>query len=177
MRWFWIDRYTEFVCRKRATAVKNISLAEEHLQDHFDGAPIMPGSLIIEGIAQTGGLLVSEVTGFERPVVLGKISKSVFHCPAYPGDTLTYRVQVENLRENGASISATSHIGDRLQGEAEMFFANLEEGNNAGVNGQIFPPNDLLTWLSILGVFTIGQHADGSPLRTADYPFAVKNGW
>ena len=54
MRWFWIDRFTEFESGSSATAIKNVSLAEEHLHDHFPGVPLMPNSLIIEGIAQTG---------------------------------------------------------------------------------------------------------------------------
>ena len=59
MRWFWIDRFDEFVRGKHATAVKNVSLAEEHMHDHFPGAALMPNSLIVEGMAQTAGLLVA----------------------------------------------------------------------------------------------------------------------
>ena len=57
MRWIWIDRFVEFESGRRAVAIKNVSLAEEHLHDHFPGYPIMPNSLITEGLAQTGGLL------------------------------------------------------------------------------------------------------------------------
>ena len=60
MRWYWIDRFIEFESGKRAKAVKNVSLAEEHLHDHFPGFPVMPGSLMIEGMAQTGGILLGE---------------------------------------------------------------------------------------------------------------------
>ena len=55
MRWFWIDRYTEFVSGERATAVKNVSLSEEHLHDHFPGHGVMPNSLVLEGMAGAGG--------------------------------------------------------------------------------------------------------------------------
>src|SRR3954447_14551730 len=87
MRWFWIDRYTEFESGRTATAIKNVSLAEEHLHDHFPGAPLMPNSLVIEGIAQTGGLLVGEHSGFEERVILAKVAKARFHFSAVPGDT------------------------------------------------------------------------------------------
>ena len=53
MRWFWIDRFTEVVSGKTATAIKVVSLSEEHLHDHFLGIPTMPNSLILEGMAQT----------------------------------------------------------------------------------------------------------------------------
>ena len=64
MRWFWIDRFVEFVPRKRAKAVKNVSMAEEHLHDHWEAYPIMPASLMIEGMAQTAGILVGEARNF-----------------------------------------------------------------------------------------------------------------
>ena len=72
MRWFWIDRFNEFVRGKHATAVKNVSLAEEHLHDHFPGAALMPNSLIVEGMAQTAGLLIADALEFNRRVVLAK---------------------------------------------------------------------------------------------------------
>ena len=75
MRWFWIDRFTEFESGRAATAIKNVSLAEEYLHDHFPGAPVMPNALVIEGLAQTGGLLVAEHSGFENRVVLAKVAK------------------------------------------------------------------------------------------------------
>ena len=78
MRWYWIDRFIEFESGRRAKAVKNITLAEDHLHDHFPFFPLMPNSLIIEGVAQTGGLLVCESTGFQekvgpRQVVKGQV--------------------------------------------------------------------------------------------------------
>src|SRR4029077_15118311 len=105
MRWFWIDRFTEFESGRAATAIKNVSLAEEHLHDHFTGAPVMPNSLVIEGIAQTGGLLVAEHSGFEHPVVLGEVAKVLFHVPAVPGDTLTYPVTLDDIHTDGAIVS------------------------------------------------------------------------
>src|SRR5690606_29827235 len=112
MRWFWIDRFTELVSGQHATAVKNVSLSEEHIHDHFPGTPMMPASLIIEGMAQTGGLLVSEYNDFQERVVLAKLAKSNFHCEAVPGDTLTYRAEIQMMDKDGAMCTTTSHIGD-----------------------------------------------------------------
>src|ERR1700681_2769791 len=127
MRWFWIDRFTHFESGTQATAIKNVSLAEEHLHDHFPGAPLMPNSLVIEGIAQTGGLLVAEHSGFENRVVLAKVAKARFHFSAVPGDTLTYHATLDDIHKDGAIVSATSHVGPRLQGEVQLFFAHLGE--------------------------------------------------
>ena len=72
MRWIWIDKFVEFRSGEFARAVKNLTLAEEHLHDHYPGYPVMPASLIIEGLAQTGGILVGEADldhpGFFRPM-------------------------------------------------------------------------------------------------------------
>jgi len=70
MRWIWIDRFVSFEPGKSATALKNLSLAEDHFADHFPGYPVMPAPLMLEGLAQTGGILVGDANGFAKNVVL-----------------------------------------------------------------------------------------------------------
>ena len=94
MRWFWIDRFTEFVRGRKATAVKSVSLAEEHLHDHFPGAALMPTTLIIEGMAQTGGILAADALAFKKQVVLAKVASAEFLFDVVPGDTLEYRAEL-----------------------------------------------------------------------------------
>jgi 3-hydroxyacyl-[acyl-carrier-protein] dehydratase len=166
MRWFWIDRFLEFECERRATAVKNISLAEEHLHDYFPGHPVMPACLVIEGLAQTGGLLVSEVQDFAGKVVLAKVAAAEFHCEAVPGDTLTYRTQIESIKEDGAMVAATSHRGDRLHAEMQIVFAFLDESFEGRT---LFDPRTFLHMLRMLGVFDVGRKADGSPLAAPEW--------
>ena len=91
MRWIWIDKFLEFRSGKFARAVKNLTLAEEHLHDHFPGYPVMPASLIIEGLAQTGGILVGDAGGFAEKVVLAKIPRAEFYGVACAGDQLDLR--------------------------------------------------------------------------------------
>ena len=162
MRWFWIDRFTEFESGRSATAIKNVSLAEDHLHDHFPGAPVMPNSLVIEGLAQTGGLLAAEHSGFENRVVLAKVAKARFYFAAVPGDTLTYRATLEGIHKDGAIISGTSHVGQRLQGEVQLFFAHLDE-DAAGKS--LFDPASFLAMLKLLGIFEVGRDAEGRPLE------------
>ena len=76
MRWIWIDRFTEFVSGDRAVAVKNVSRAEDYLEQHLPGYPIMPPSLMIEGMAQTAGILVGEARQFTEKVILAKIRRT-----------------------------------------------------------------------------------------------------
>jgi 3-hydroxyacyl-[acyl-carrier-protein] dehydratase len=161
MRWYWIDRFVEFESGRRAKAIKNVSLAEDHLHDHFPSYPLMPNSLVVEGLAQTGGLLVCEHNRFEEKVVLAKVSKARFHEPVVPGDTLTYTTVLDYIRDDGAMVTATSHKGDRLQAEMEIVFAHLE-----GELGEktLFEEGDLVKMMRILRAFEVGRAADGSRL-------------
>jgi 3-hydroxyacyl-[acyl-carrier-protein] dehydratase len=161
MRWIWIDKFIEFESGKRATAIKNISLAEEHLHDHFPGYPVMPNSLIIEGLAQTGGLLVGEYNHFEEKVILAKIPKALFHFPALPGDTLRYTAVIDYIKDDGAMVTATSHVGERLQGETEIVFAHLADD---GRSRTLFEPKNFVFTMKLLGVFDVGRSADGGKL-------------
>ena len=124
MRWTWIDRFVSFESRKSATAVKNLSLAEDHFADHFPGFPVMPAPLILEGLAQTGGILVGEANGYEKNVVLAKMSAR-FHREALAGEQLTYVTSLVDLNETGARVSATAHSDGELVAEADIMFAHV----------------------------------------------------
>jgi 3-hydroxyacyl-[acyl-carrier-protein] dehydratase len=160
MRWYWIDRFIEFESGRYAKAVKNISLAEDHVHDHFPYYPMIPNSLVIEGMAQTGGLLVCEHNQFNEKVVLAKIPKAVFHFAATPGETLVYTATVDYIREEGAMVTATSHKGDLLHAEAEIVFAHLNDPRLVS----LFDPDTFLRMMRLLGAFDVGHAADGSPL-------------
>jgi 3-hydroxyacyl-[acyl-carrier-protein] dehydratase len=172
MRWFWLDRFTEFTSGTRATALKSVALSEEHLHDHWPGYPVMPNSLIAEGMAQAGGLLVSEIYRFSELVVLAKFSRCAFDGLARPGDVLTYRAIVDQAKDAGASVTVTAHVGDRPQAEAEIFFARLDANSKDLPQGtRLFDPLHLLHWLKLVGVFDVGTHADGRRMRVEDYSF------
>jgi 3-hydroxyacyl-[acyl-carrier-protein] dehydratase len=162
MRWFWFDRFTEFVSGSHATSIKNVSLAEEHVHDHFPGVGIHPNSLIVEGLAQTSGMLVAEYYDFRERVILAKIPKARFHARAVPGDTLTYRAKIEAIEPTGARVTTSSHIGDRLQGEVEILFAHIDQ--HAPVR-QLFEPNDFAKILRNFGLLAVGRKQDGSRIQ------------
>lgn len=162
MRWYWIDRFIEFESGRRAKSIKNVTLAEDHLHDHFPGYPVMPNSLIIEGVAQTGGLLVCESTGFREKVVLAKLSKATFYSDARPGDTLVYSVEVDDIRKDGAVVTATSQKNDELHAEMNIFFAHLDDAYR---DKHLFEPGDLLKMMRVLRAYDVGVGPDGEPLR------------
>src|SRR5436189_5431799 len=135
MRWTWIDRFVSFESGKAATAVKNLSLAEDHFADHFPGYPVMPACLILEGLAQTGGILVGEAKQFTEKVVLAKVSKAVFHREAVAGQTLTYEAEIVVLRDEGASVEAKAFADGQPLCEAQIFFANLDRNRSKQMFG------------------------------------------
>jgi 3-hydroxyacyl-[acyl-carrier-protein] dehydratase len=140
MRWIWIDRFVEFQTGKSARAVKNLSLAEDHFADHFPGYPIMPACLILEGLAQTGGILVGEARQFQEKVVLAKVPRAVFHREALAGQTLTYEAEILVLRDEGASVAARALVGTEVVCEAEIFFAHLDQNRSQ----QLFGDNNFV---------------------------------
>lgn len=146
MRWLWIDRFLEFEKGKRARAIKNLSLAEDHFADHFPGYPVMPAALMLEGMAQTGGILVGEANDFREKVVLAKILAARFRGEAIAGQVLVYDVDLVVLRQEGASIQGRIHAGapgspipDIVAraplGEAEIFFAHLDQARSQQIFG------------------------------------------
>jgi len=169
MRWFWIDRFEEFVRGRRAVAIKNVALSEEQIDGYSPGFPFMPTSLVIEGMAQTAGLLIGEMSGFEHRVVLAKIGKAVFQFPALPGDTLRYTATILDVKDDGAMALITSHVGDRLHGEVEMMFAFLDDRFPPG---PLFEPVDFVAMVRAFAMYDVGVTPDGKPIELP--PFYVQ---
>ncbi|MFP4353872.1 MAG: 3-hydroxyacyl-ACP dehydratase FabZ family protein [Phycisphaerae bacterium] len=127
MRWMWIDRFVEFEPGRRAVAIKNVSLAEEQLHDHWEAFPIMPTSLMIEGMAQTGGILVGQARDFKEKVVLAKVSKASFDDIVLPGDQLKYVAEIENVAPEAASIQGTVLRNDEQIGQVNLMFSHVDQ--------------------------------------------------
>jgi 3-hydroxyacyl-[acyl-carrier-protein] dehydratase len=156
MRWMWIDRVVELQPRQRMVAVKNISLAEEHLHDHFAAdaerglaaTPVMPASLMLEGMAQTAGILVGHAEEFREKVVLAKISKAEILRDATPGCTLRYTATIERMDAIGASTRGTVEMMDHARpeqgfqtiGAIDLMFSHLDQ-NMAGAE---FPEHNFV---------------------------------
>lgn len=130
MRWIWIDRILELNSGKSARTLKNLSTAEDYFADHLPGFPVMPASLILEGLAQTGGVLVGEANGFREKVVLAKIPQARIFREVLAGETLIYEVELTHLRTEGALVLGRVLSGTELVAEAEIFFAHLDQSRS-----------------------------------------------
>lgn len=161
MRWFWIDRFIEFESGKTARAVKNVTLAEEHLHDHFPGFPVMPGSLMLEGMAQTAGILLGETHDFEHIVILAKVPKVTFHSWACPGDTLIYTAELLEARPEGGMTRVTAHCGERLVAEAEIVFVHVDQNASANIPASVDQKNFVFE-MGLMSILDVGKAGTGA---------------
>jgi 3-hydroxyacyl-[acyl-carrier-protein] dehydratase len=140
MRWIWIDKFVEFRSGQSAVAVKNVTLAEEHLHDHFPGFPVMPETLCIESMAQTAGILVGEAKNFQEKVILAKIKKAVFFDYVKPGDTLRLEAQIDSITPEAASTSGKITRSDKLIAEIDLMFSHIDQN----LAGKKFPQENFV---------------------------------
>ena len=148
----WIDAITQYEPDKRLVAVKNVSLSEEHIHDHFAATddlpaqPMMPNSLIVEGMAQTAGILVGSVNSFREKVVLAKIVRASIERDVLPGQSIRYDATIERMDGAGASTSGTIERLDHRVGEWEtigaidLIFSHID--NN--MSGLEFPEHNFV---------------------------------
>ena len=133
MRFFLIDRITSWQPGRTAEAVKNVALSEDFFDDHFPLKPIMPGVLILEGMAQLAGLVleegVAEQTGRRVKALMSIIEKAKFRVPVKPGDSLQYHVEVLSVNELGGKVAARASVRDRLVAECTLVFSFHEFDN------------------------------------------------
>lgn len=154
MRWMWIDRILELERGQRCVTVKNVSLAEEHLHDHFPrtdaypATPIMPASLMIEGMAQTAGILVGHARDFQEKVILAKITRAQLERDVTPGQTIFYTATLDRIDEAGAATTGIVELLDHVDPEAtrteigriELLFSHID--NN--MQGLGFPEENFV---------------------------------
>jgi len=122
-----VDRITELTPGEYIEGLKNITIAEPVFQGHFPGHPIYPGVMIIEGMAQAGGVLafksmdISSQEEIENKVVyFMSIDNAKFRSPVTPGDQLVYKISV--IKNKGAvwQLDAKAYVDDKVVAQAEL---------------------------------------------------------
>lgn len=124
-----VDRVTDLEPNKKILAIKNVSINEPFFVGHFPSAPIMPGVLIIEALAQTAGILClnSSDTTVCKKVYLMSLDKIKFRRPVVPGDQLKLDVQVVNIHKFGWKFKGKAFVEEQLAAEGEFLATIVDE--------------------------------------------------
>ena len=117
-----IDRVLEIEPRRRIAAIKNFTMNEEFFQGHFPGHPIVPGVLLIEAMAQAGGILLlhDDPARAEKLLYFGTIERARFRRPVVPGDRVQFEVELLKLRASHAKLLGKAFVDGALHAEAEL---------------------------------------------------------
>lgn len=103
--------------------LKNVTVNEPFFQGHFPGAPIMPGVLLLEALAQTGGVLVHQKGYNKKIAVLLNVTSAKFRKPVFPGDVVHLHAKGLHVSNNGGKVRTKAMVGDQIAVEAELSFA------------------------------------------------------
>ncbi|MGB3403833.1 MAG: 3-hydroxyacyl-ACP dehydratase FabZ [Microcoleaceae cyanobacterium] len=123
-----VDRIIDYVPGEKAVGIKNVSFNEPHFQGHFPGKPIMPGVLIVEAMAQVGGVVLTQLPGMEGKLFLfAGIDKVKFRRPVVPGDQLIMTVELIAVkRRRFATMQAKATIDGKRTCEGELMFSLVD---------------------------------------------------
>lgn len=118
-----VDRIMELELGRRVVGIKNVTANEEFFQGHFPGHPIMPGVLVLEAMAQVGGILLMRTlsaSGEKKMVYLSGIERAKFRRPVVPGDQLRLTCETLQLRRRSCRMRGEAQVDGKLAAEAEL---------------------------------------------------------
>ena len=125
MRYFMLDRVTKFTKGISACGIKNITLTDDILHDHFPDYPVFPGAMLIEAMAQLGGFLLEmsvNTTSSVRWALLAQVDKAKFHNLAEPGDQLRLSAELDEQMDDAAKINIIVNCGETKIASAKLTF-------------------------------------------------------
>src|SRR3989338_5342913 len=126
MRWDLIDRFEILQKGKYSRARKSFTGGEDFFSEHFPGRPMVPETLLLEMIAQTGGVLYGLGLDFKKEVILAKIADARFGAPAFPPCEFTIEVTLEEEREEGAWVSGVVRLEGAEAARAKILLAAVD---------------------------------------------------
>ena len=151
MRWQLIDHFELLKKGSHSRARKSFLGTEDFFRDHFPGRPAVPETLLVEMIAQTGGVLYGLDIAFKKEVILVKIAEARFPKEVVPPCELLIEAKVEEENESGAWISGVVKVGGEVAAEARLMLATIDQLVEGG-NGKIVFNDRFMSHYNILKV-------------------------
>ena len=122
-----VDRIIEYVPSKRAVGLKNVTFNEPHFQGHFPGRPLMPGVMIVEAMAQVGGIIMTQMPNLPDGLfIFAGIDKVRFRRPVVPGDQLILTAEVLRVKSRFGKIQGYAEVDGQRAAEGELLFSLLD---------------------------------------------------
>lgn len=122
-----VDRILEIEPGKRAVGLKNVTINEDFFNGHFPGQAMMPGVLILEAMAQVGGVMMLSLPSHQSKLaVIGGIENVRFRKPVVPGDTLITEVEVLHIRKSFGKVRLTGRVNNEVVASCEMMFGLVD---------------------------------------------------
>ncbi len=161
MRWFLIDRFLELRKGEYARAIKNVSLGEAHLHDHFPGFPVMPSTLLIESCAQTAGVLAGHARDYADKVILVKVEEAKFYRLVVPGDQVLFEARILGLRPEGSRVQVEASVDGEAAASVRIMFLHLGEAGDLDLPRENFVFNKpFMSFLKVSEAFR-NRSSDG----------------
>jgi 3-hydroxyacyl-[acyl-carrier-protein] dehydratase len=119
-----VDRILELEPGRRAVGLKNVTINEEFFQGHFPGHAVMPGVLLVEAMAQVGGVILLSIAGNDGKLAyFAGMDKVRFHRPVFPGDQLISEVEVTKTRGSYGWVKGVARVDGEVAVKAEFFYS------------------------------------------------------
>jgi len=128
MRHFWLDRILEMEVGRHAVGIKCFTLSEDFFNEHFPGNPVVPGVYLLEGLAQTAGVLLALTTERRKFALMVSVDRAKFSNFARPGEEVRLAVTIEDMGDDHARVHAVATAGERQVARAGISFRLLETG-------------------------------------------------
>ena len=179
MRFVLIDRITELNSGKSLVAVKNLSLAEEYLADHFPGFPVMPGVLMLEALTQAGAWLIREMEDFSHSVIVLKQAKTIkYGSFVEPGRQLQLKVDLVSHTETETVFKGSGVVDgqDMVKGRVTLTRYNLRDRDPALHSTDALIVSHLRDLYATLRKGSVGARAMFREIRSTEPAVAVLPG-